>query len=229
MNKPAFKTAGKIARESWRLLKTGALLAADAIIEISLLRKGSRPKPGTRISWPRGLRENLSREQNGLCVYCRAKIDRGNSHIDHAVPVNQGGTNDRDNLQLLCAGCNLRKSDRSDREFRQRYRELLPQEQSRMPDRSIPQSRFRAVAKRSQDTDSYRNFKAGKYLTPAQKITSGSVVTGIATAIAIYLPIDQLTTPEDASILLMTSLGIGSLAGIGVRLRARYTGKDQED
>ena len=31
------------------------------------------------------------------------------------------------------------------------------------------------------------------------------------------------------SSLLMTSLGVGALSRIGVRLRARYTGKDQED
>lgn len=32
--------------------------------------------------------------------------------IDHCVPLIEGGTNDLDNLQLLCARCNIAKSDR---------------------------------------------------------------------------------------------------------------------
>ena len=48
------------------------------------------------------------------------------SHIDHITPVAQGGANARDNMQLLCPGCNTRKGDRTDQEFRYRYRSLIP-------------------------------------------------------------------------------------------------------
>lgn len=224
--------ANEIAGSAWSILKSGSLAAADAIITLSLMRKGARPKPGTRTSWPKGLRERLYREQNGLCIYSRDKLSlniAGATHIDHVVPVNQGGTNDSENLQLLCAGCNLRKSDRSDAEFRQRYRSLLPQEPGRMPTRRIKQSEFRAVTKTASDADSYRRFKAGKYLTSQQKINSGALVTGAAVALSIFIPINQAATPEDASVLLVASVAMGAVAGLGVRLRARYTGNDQED
>ena len=222
----------KFARSAWKITKTGSLAAADAIIALSLMRKGARPKPGTRTAWPKGLRERLHREQNGLCMYSRDKLSLtivGATHIDHIVPVNQGGTNDRDNLQLLCAGCNLRKSDRSDAEFRHRYRSLLPQQRTSMPSRRIKQSEFRALTRTTADADTYTRFKSGKYLTSAQKVNSGSLVTGAAIALAIFITFNQALNPQDASALLLASLAIGAAAGLGVRARAWYTGKDQED
>ena len=228
--------ASEISKTAWSLLKTGSLAAADAIITLSLMRKGARPKPGTRKAWPKGLRERLHREQQGLCVYSRDKLSLsmlGASHIDHITPVNQGGTDDRDNLQLLCAGCNLRKSDRTDREFRYRYRyryrSLLPQERGRMPDRRIKQSEFRRVTGTTPDVKSHTNFKAGEYLTSAQKVNSGALATTVVIALAIFAPIYQAATPDDASVLLIASVVTGTAAGFGVRLRARNTGKDQED
>ncbi len=98
-----------------------------------------------------------------------------------------------------------------------------------MPERRLKQSDFRAVTRASPDADSYRRFKAGEYLTSTQKVSSGALATGIAIALAIFVPINQAATPEDASILLIVSLALGTAAGLGVRLRARYTGKDQED
>ncbi|MCE2500620.1 MAG: HNH endonuclease [Dehalococcoidia bacterium] len=170
-------------------------------------------------------------------MYCRAKLShtshvdviRPLSHIDHKIPVNQGGTNDRGNLQLLCAPCNLRKSDRNDVEFRHRYRSLLPQQQGRMPTRRITQSQFRRATRDTADAASYRNFKAGKYLTSAQKVNSGALATAVVIALAIFVPIYQAATPDDASALLVASVATGAVAGFGVRLRARYTGKDHED
>ena len=208
--------AKEIARVAWNVLKKGTLLAADWIILLSLMRKG-RPRPGIRMAWPAGLRESLNREQRGLCVYCRAKLRI--SHIDHIVPVAQGGTNERANLQLLCSGCNLRKSDRNDAEFRARYRNLLPQERGSMPDRRIAQTQFRSAARRSSDSTSYTRFKAGKYLTPAQKVNSGSLATGIVAGLPIILFAEQA----------MVAILVGLAAGVGVRVRAWHTGKDQED
>ena len=224
---PKMDKARDIAINSWRILRAASLATADGIIALSLLRKGARPKPGTRAAWPKCRR--LHRDQNGLCLYCRNKLNMGASHIDHITPVNQGGTNDLDNTQLLCAGCNLRKSDRNDTEFRHRYRSLLPQQRGRMPDRPIKQSQFRTATKANSDSDTYTRFKAGKYLTSAQKVNSGALATAAVVALAIFLPIYQAATPEDASALLIASLATGAAGGLGVRLRARYTGKDQED
>ena len=217
------------AKAGWRFLKAASLTVSDAIIALSLLRKGARPKPGERAAWPRGLRARLRREQRGLCVYCRGKFRLNPSHIDHIIPVDQGGSNERENLQLLCAPCNLRKSDRNDREFRYRYRKLLPQQRGRMPGRRIKQVEFRAVTTETSDADSYRRFKAGKYLTAAQKVNSGALATGIVVPLGVFLPFDYLFAPQDGSILLATSVFLGIASGIGIRLRARHTGRDQED
>lgn len=232
--------AGKTNRTAmiaWGLLKTGSLAVADGIITLSLMRNGTRPKPGTRASWPEGTRDSLYAEQKGLCVYCRVNLSPNNredpsrpqSHIDHAIPVVRGGTNCLGNLQLLCAHCNLKKSDRTDAEFRYRFRSLLPEQPRKMPRRLIKHSEFDRVAKDAPDAESYRRFKAGKYLTPAQKINSGSLATAVVIAVAIFLPIYLAVTPDDASALLFAGGATGAAAGLGVWLRARFTGKDRLD
>ena len=90
--------AGEIAGTAWNILKTGTLAASDGMIDLSLMRKGTRPKAGTRTAWPRGMRERLGREQRGLCIYCCGRLPLGASHIDHVTPVIQGGSNERENL-----------------------------------------------------------------------------------------------------------------------------------
>lgn len=52
--------------------------------------------------------QTIRKAQREQCAYCRLKLgDR--FHVDHIQPLCRGGTNDRANLQLLCANCNLRK------------------------------------------------------------------------------------------------------------------------
>ena len=45
----------------------------------------------------------------------------GVAHIDHVVPFSKGGDCSEDNFQLLCALCNLRKSDMSYDAFITKY------------------------------------------------------------------------------------------------------------
>lgn len=45
------------------------------------------------------------------CANCASRItERTDAHVDHIVPLARGGSNDRDNLQVLCARCNLSKA-----------------------------------------------------------------------------------------------------------------------
>ena len=46
--------------------------------------------------------------QRDRCGYCDKSLKRG-FHVDHVIPLVLGGTNNRANLQLLCASCNTRK------------------------------------------------------------------------------------------------------------------------
>lgn len=51
--------------------------------------------------------------QNSKCVYCKTNLiitGKNNYHVDHRMPLFLGGSNFPDNLQLLCAPCNLSKS-----------------------------------------------------------------------------------------------------------------------
>ena len=43
------------------------------------------------------------------CQYCGATPPKAIMHVDHIVPVAEGGTNDEDNLITSCSDCNLGK------------------------------------------------------------------------------------------------------------------------
>jgi 5-methylcytosine-specific restriction endonuclease McrA len=67
-------------------------------------------------SVPRALREAvLARDDR--CVYCGATADL---HLDHVHPFSRGGTTTADNLQVLCASCNIRKGAIPDEVARRR-------------------------------------------------------------------------------------------------------------
>ncbi len=60
----------------------------------------------------------LWKHQRGRCAnpYCRISLKMGH-HVDHKRPKSKGGTDDLDNLQLLCPTCNEIKRDLTHREF----------------------------------------------------------------------------------------------------------------
>lgn len=49
-------------------------------------------------------------EQGGKCKYCPKRLDK--YHVDHIRALSRGGSNGRENLQLLCPPCNLKKSNK---------------------------------------------------------------------------------------------------------------------
>lgn len=61
------------------------------------------------------------------CQMCGRTVEDGiKLYIDHIVPFSKGGSNDMDNLQVLCHECNLAKHDRMDLK---RTRELLEEQE----------------------------------------------------------------------------------------------------
>ncbi len=56
---------------------------------------------------PQVTKDEVWRRDGARCAICGAT--NGPWHIDHVFPFSKGGTNAPDNLQVLCAPCNLRK------------------------------------------------------------------------------------------------------------------------
>lgn len=57
------------------------------------------------------LRFEILKRDGFRCLYCGATPATSLLHVDHVVPVAEGGTNDPANLVTSCSGCNLGKSD----------------------------------------------------------------------------------------------------------------------
>jgi hypothetical protein len=67
---------------------------------------------------PTWVKKAIYYRDQGRCVLCQSDLTGLLStdqhiHFDHIVPLNLWGTNDPCNLQLLCEGCNLKKSGTS--------------------------------------------------------------------------------------------------------------------
>jgi len=70
------------------------------------------------------VRKAVFKEYDYTCAFCgksglkmsSSRADKRGA-IDHIYPINKGGTNDYDNLQLLCTECNARKRDKTMDEF----------------------------------------------------------------------------------------------------------------
>ena len=75
-------------------------------------RGGSREARGYGVVWQR-LRKTVIERDKGLCQQCqRDGRLTGGTDCDHIIPKARGGTDDLDNLELLCKTCHTRKSAR---------------------------------------------------------------------------------------------------------------------
>lgn len=66
-----------------------------------------------RSKMTKALREQIMERDNYTCQICgRYMPDGFGLHIDHIVPISKGGRSVPENLQVLCAKCNLSKSNK---------------------------------------------------------------------------------------------------------------------
>jgi hypothetical protein len=63
------------------------------------------------------LREDLIKEAEFQCFYCKNKYDKSNLHIDHIIPISKGGLSNLENLVVACKKCNILKGIKSADEF----------------------------------------------------------------------------------------------------------------
>jgi len=87
--------------------QTAYRIANPAKIRMFNRLRHNKVRAGGQLPHPYEISEMLC-DQDARCVYCHAVLD--DFHVDHKLPVSRGGTNDIENLQLLCPPCNMRKS-----------------------------------------------------------------------------------------------------------------------
>ena len=56
------------------------------------------------------IRQKVYEQQSGICVSCKEKFRISEMDADHIKPWVEGGKTDENNCQMLCKGCNRRKS-----------------------------------------------------------------------------------------------------------------------
>ena len=71
----------------------------------------------TRLSKAHTYKHEIYGQQEGKCIGCNYYFPFRNMTIDHIIPQSKGGTDHKENLQLLCNACNSTKSTRSQSEF----------------------------------------------------------------------------------------------------------------
>lgn len=72
-----------------------------------------RPVPVKREAITPDLRADVWDKSRGICWYCGGELHPfRNFHVDHILPVVDGGTNDLGNLVPCCQSCNTRKGPR---------------------------------------------------------------------------------------------------------------------
>jgi hypothetical protein len=86
--------------------------------------KGERPvippedninRPTRRPVFSTSFRLNLFLKRKGTCASCYQKIDAGKAwDIDHILPLALGGSNEPENLQILCKRCHESKTAKND-------------------------------------------------------------------------------------------------------------------
>ena len=63
-------------------------------------------RPANKRYIPKATRKAVSIRDNYSCVKCGNQKDL---HMDHIIPESRNGSNELENLQVLCKDCNLRK------------------------------------------------------------------------------------------------------------------------
>lgn len=90
---------------------------------------GYSPKKKTRVefnssySWE--LKKMVYAKSGGICAICGQPLSVNNFNIDHWKPINQGGTNDLENLRATHKSCNRLKNDFIAEEFFQSMTTIL--------------------------------------------------------------------------------------------------------
>ena len=162
------------------------------------------------------------RRQDNTCMYCGYRRVAASMDIDHIIPVVRGGSNNEDNLQVICRPCNQRKGLQTDEEFRTRYSRLVPRRRLTPPSRRISQREFREETQRTSQGASVQHFRRTRFISNREKVITGCLVLAGVIFLALFLALDAAGANGD--VILWPSLFLGVAAGGGVWFRAYRTG-----
>ena len=123
------------------------------------------PETKSRRRFSDDLKRKLCQDQDYRCMYCGRRRALTDLEVDHKIPVKRGGSDNLRNLQVLCPTCNKRKGNQTDREFRRRYKELLPKRQE-PPEPAIRQDAFDMV---TATTNRPRNARTNQWTRTSAK------------------------------------------------------------
>ena len=213
---------------AWAWIVIVALLIADWLIWVMLRTRSNerRIRPTKRVTWRKGLKQELMKRQDNTCVYCGYRRIARTLDIDHMIPAVRGGSNDESNLQVICRPCNQRKGLQTDHEFRARYSRLVPATPLTPPQRRISQNEFKEETQRTSQAASAREFRRTRHITPREKIVSGCFISGGAVfGIALF---SLAAIGVEGLLLLFPALALGVAVGFGIWLRAHLTGATSE-
>ena len=213
---------------AWAWVVIVALLIADWLIWVMLRTRSNerRIQPTKRVSWPKGLKQELMKRQDNTCVYCGYRRIARTLDIDHMIPAVRGGSNEISNLQVICRPCNQRKGLQTDQEFRARYSRLVPSTPLTPPEGRITQNEFKEETRRTNQPTSVKEFRRTRYITPREKVVSGCFISGCVVAGIVLFSLASIGA--EGLLLLLPTLVLGIAVGLGIWLRAYMTGATSE-
>ena len=112
------RSCGCIVKESLggNFLKTHGLSKTGAYNRMSAARSRHRRLGlnGSVFSTQDVLK--IIKEQKFFCFYCQVSL-KEDYHLDHKIPLSKEGLDEKENICATCPTCNLRKGNKTDRQF----------------------------------------------------------------------------------------------------------------
>lgn len=110
-----YKSSGTIVEETKALADKNLKTLSNVRDDEKMKKRGRQKIIEKTRTIPLNIRIKVLSRDNFKCAFCGKSpaINAGTVlHVDHIIPFSKAGLNTLENLQTLCEGCNLGKSDR---------------------------------------------------------------------------------------------------------------------